>query len=113
MQRVGGCRGAYIKLRRLIFLCGGATATRRFTRQICDHKMADTKSNMVHRKTSGIIIGTFIGSEEQQSYREIEKNEIERKKGEKKTERRENESTEGLSARGRKRKNVWAIWQEQ
>lgn len=34
----------------------------RFTRQICDHKMADTKSNTVHRKTSDIIIGTFIGS---------------------------------------------------
>ncbi|KAH0550388.1 hypothetical protein KQX54_019107 [Cotesia glomerata] len=31
--------------RRLIFLCGGATASR-FTRQICDHKMADSKSNM-------------------------------------------------------------------
>lgn len=35
--------------RRLIFLCGGATASR-FTRQICDHKMADSKSNMVHRE---------------------------------------------------------------
>lgn len=47
--------------RRLIFLCSGATAAR-FTRQICDHKMSDTKSNMLHRKTSEIIIGTFIGS---------------------------------------------------
>lgn len=55
---IGVERGTH---RRLIFLCSGATAAR-FTRQICDHKMSDTKSNMLHRKTSEIIIGTFIGS---------------------------------------------------
>lgn len=55
---IGVERGTH---RRLIFLCSGAAAPR-FTRQICDHKMSGTKSNMLHRKTSEIIIGTFIGS---------------------------------------------------
>lgn len=55
---IGVERGTH---RRLIFLCSGATAER-FTRQICDHKMSGTKSNMLHRKTSEIIIGTFMGS---------------------------------------------------
>lgn len=55
---IGVERGTH---RRLIFLCSGATAGR-FTRQICDHKMSGTKSNMLHRKTSEIIIGTFMGS---------------------------------------------------
>lgn len=54
--RIGVENGTH---RRLIF--SGATMSR-FTRQICDHKMSNTKSNTVHRKTSDIIIGTFIGS---------------------------------------------------
>lgn len=58
LRGIGVERGTH---RRLIFLCSGATAER-FTRQIRDHKMSDTKSNVLHRKTSEIIIGTFMGS---------------------------------------------------